>query len=278
MIASLVDSLSYEVLTSGGDKQEPTTAKLSQAERSFQNAAFPLLSHDSASMNPALGLRAVRLSLRNRPGFREQLKGILLASAHGPVQLLIPFVTTLDEIREVRREIEIVMDDLRGEGRSFDSELPVGMMIETPAAAIMADVFAHEVDFFAIGTNDLVQYVLAADRGDDEVAYLYRPANPALLRILKFVLEAAFANNRPVSLCGEMAADPFFTPLLVGLGISSLSMSPMSIPVVKRMVRRLHVGKCREFAREALKLTTADEVESQLAERLKQWTPDLFAA
>lgn len=262
----------------GGDKQEPIRHRPASDRVAPGSSVQTLSPGPNSTMNPALGLRAVRLSLQNRPGFREQLKGILLASAHGPVRLLIPFVTTLDEIRDVRGEIEVVMDDLRAEGRPFDAELPVGVMIETPAAVIMSDVFAKEVDFFAIGTNDLIQYTLAADRGDDEVAYLYQPSNPALLRCLKMVVDAAAVFNRPVCLCGEMASDPFYTPLLVGLGISSLSMSPAAIPLVKRMVRGLTVAQCKEFAEQAIRFGTADEVETRLAEHLKVWAPDLFAS
>lgn len=231
---------------------------------------------DEAESNPALGLRGIRLSLRDRPQFREQLKGILLASAMGPVRLLVPLVSGVEEVREVREEIALVQDDLSAEGRDFDKEIAVGVMIETPAAALLADVLANECDFFAIGTNDLIQYTLATDRGNDEVAYLYRPAHPALIRLIAHVVEAAKPRGLEVSVCGEMAADPFFMPLLLGLGVRSLSMNPTSIPVVKRLVRRLSLGHCAQFVLEAKRLSTSDAVEQALAERLKAWAPDLL--
>ena len=260
----------------GADKVAPSSSgQNGGGERAPSNPSITL-SIEASPLNPALGLRAVRLSLRERIPFREQLKGIVLASGHGPVRLLIPFVTTLEEIQEVRREIERIKDDLRAEGRDFDAQLPIGVMIETPAAAMMADIFAEESDFFAIGTNDLIQYMLAADRSDDEVAYLYRPAHPALLRTLNNVSKIAASTKTPLSICGEMAADPFFTPLLIGLGVHSLSMNPSSIPVIKRMVRRLDMRQCQDFAREALTYKTADEVERYLAAHLKAWVPDLI--
>ncbi|MBX2812005.1 MAG: phosphoenolpyruvate--protein phosphotransferase [Myxococcales bacterium] len=261
----------------GADKQHRGgNLTKTQSEKIMNNVLSP--TSDLPHMNPALGVRGVRSSLQARSSFREQLKGVLLASAYGPIKLLIPFVTTIEEVREVRSELEVVMDDLRGEGRAFDAQLPLGIMIETPAAALLADIFAREVDFFAVGTNDLVQYILAADRGDDEVAYLYRPAHPAMLRILYEVTRVAINRDIPLSLCGEVAADPFYTPLLVGLGIRSLSMSPASIPVVKRLVRRLRTDKCTAFVREAMNMENSDEVETQLAECLKLWTPDIFSS
>lgn len=267
----------------GGDKDDGRSAARAR-ERRLSGFGMPSLDlmRDPTSdldreLNPALGLRAIRLSLRDRRGFREQLKGILLASAHGPVKLLIPFVTVLDELREVRLELERAKAELTEEGRAFDAALPVGIMIETPAAALLADRFAAECDFFSIGTNDLIQYLLACDRANDEVAYLYRSAHPALLRLVGDVARAGARWRIPVTMCGEIAADPFFTPLLIGLGIRALSMSPSSIPVVKRMVRRLDATKCERFAREAASFGTAGEVEGALAERLRSWTPDLLA-
>jgi phosphotransferase system enzyme I (PtsI) len=228
--------------------------------------------------NPALGLRAIRLSLRDEPLFREQLEGILLASATKRVRLLLPFVTAVEELRRSREIIAELSRKLESEGRPHDPNLPVGVMIETPAAAWIADLLAKEADFFAIGTNDLVQYVLATDRGNEEVAYLYRPCHPALLRILDSVCRAAAVHGRPVSICGEMAGDPFHSPLLVGLGLRSLSMTARAIPLVKRMIRKLSLAECQDFAKTALGLATAGEVEQALAESLRRWAPDLFGA
>ena len=260
----------------GGDK---TSTGVDSGEKDTSQGALasPLRADTPVgTLNPALGLRAIRLSLREKDPFREQLKGILMASAVGPVRLLIPFLTTLEELREVHDELRGVKADLAAEGESFDPNMPVGVMIETPAAALIADRLAPECDFFALGTNDLIQYLLATDRGNDEVAYLYRPAHPALLRLISEVIQAGRIHGLPVSLCGEMAADPFFAPLLIGLGVRSLSMNPASIPVVKRMVRRVSAEECAVFAKEALSLATADEIERGLAERLRSWSPDLF--
>ena len=273
--------LTVRTLDVGGDKAElgerPSPER--SPSRSGSVAATPAPSPPpEGPPNPALGLRAIRLSLRDRGPFREQLKGIALASAEGPVRLLVPFVTTVEEVRAVRAELESVQEDLAAEGRPFDPHMPLGIMIETPGAAVMADVFARECDFFAVGTNDLIQYTLATDRSDDEVAYLFRPAHPALIRLIHQVVEAARTYATPVSVCGEVAADPFFTPLLLGLGVRALSMNPTSIPVVKRMVRRLDAGACAAFAVEARGMATADEVERALADRLKVWTPDLLGA
>lgn len=263
----------------GGDKRDFGSGNLPASESTGSSPVPFLQGQDSSpNLNPALGLRAVRLSLRERPRFREQLKGILLASSDGPVRLLIPFVTTVEEVREVRAELEAAQEDLAGEGRSFDEKLPVGIMIETPAAALIADRFADDCDFLAIGTNDLIQHLLATDRGDDEVAYLYRPAHPALIRLLASISEVGREHGLPVSVCGEMAADPFFSPLMVGLGFRSLSMNPSSIPMVKRMIRRLDAKACAEFCSEAKDLKTAADVERALADRLQTWTPDLFSS
>lgn len=229
-----------------------------------------------AVVNPALGLRAIRLSLRDLPRFREQLEGILLASASGRVRLLLPFVTDLEEVRQAKAVLEEVQSKLDHQGRPYDRQMQVGIMIETPAAAWIADILAREVDFFAIGTNDLIQYALATDRANEQVAYLYRPCHPAVLRIIEGVCRAAARAHKPVSLCGEMASDPFHVPVLIGLGLRSLSMSARRIPMVKRMVRRLSARECRAFAEQAASLSTAAEVEAMLSERLRDWAPDLF--
>ena len=226
--------------------------------------------------NPALGMRAIRLSLKHSGPFREQLEGILRASAVGKVSCLLPMVTTVDELREARAVISELQEQLSAQGVSYDPNMPVGVMIETPASAIIADLLAAESDFFSIGTNDLIQYALATDRVNRDVAYLYRPCHPAVLRIIHAVCEAGRSNSVPVSICGEMAADPFHLPLLVGLGLRSLSMTASAIPVVKRMLRRLDHGECEAFAKEALQMPTAGDVEEALTQRLSQWAPDLF--
>ncbi len=229
-----------------------------------------------AHTNPALGLRAIRVSLKHPDLFREQLEGILRASAVGQVRCLLPMVTTVEEVIEARSLIRQVQTNLQQSKVSFDESLPVGIMIETPASVIIADLLAEHCDFFAIGTNDLIQYALATDRGNRDVAYLYRPCDPAILRLIKRTCEVGETHGLPVSICGEMAADPFHTPLLIGLGLRQLSMTASAIPVVKRMLRRLDVAACSTFAEQALRMSTAAAIEEALTERLREWAPDLF--
>ncbi len=230
------------------------------------------------SQNPALGLRAIRLSLKDERGFREQLEGILLASAEGPVRLLLPFLTQLDELRQAKAIIEAVKEDLTRRRRPFDPNLPIGVMIETPAAAWMSDIFAQEADFFSIGTNDLIQYSLATDRGDEEVAYLFKPCHPAILRTLAMVAQAGLRGGRSVSVCGEMAADPLHLPVLLGIGLRCFSMTARAIPSIKRLVRRLDLARCEALAQQVLKMATATEVEACLKTHLAEWTPELYGA
>lgn len=232
-----------------------------------------LAAHDQ---NPALGLRAIRLSLRDEPTFREQLEGILRAGVHGKVQILLPMVTEIEELRRTRSLIADIEKQLDKQGRAHAKNLPVGVMVETPASAVISDLIGREADFLAIGTNDLVQYALATDRANESVAYLYRACHPGVLRLIEQVCKGAALNGIPARICGEMAADPFHTPLLIGLGLRSLSMTARSIPVVKRMIRRLDAKQCEAFAQEALQMSTAHDVEEALTERLQQWAPELF--
>jgi phosphoenolpyruvate-protein phosphotransferase (PTS system enzyme I) len=228
--------------------------------------------------NQNLGLRAIRLSLNDVPRFKEQLKGILLASGEGDVRILLPFVTTIEELRETREIIDDAKRELTKELKRFDPNIKVGVMIETPGAVWIADILAKESDFFAIGTNDLIQYALAIDRANEEVAYMYRPCHPAVIRMIRAVCAAAEPLGRPVSVCGEMAAEPFHLPLLIGVGVRTLSMTATSIPIVKRLIRRLSADKCEALVAEASQLSTATEVESIVARKLQQWTPEIFGA
>ncbi len=191
----------------------------------------------SSACNPALGLRAIRLCLKEPRLFRTQLRAILRASAHGPVRLMLPMLSNLSELREALALIEATKQELRGEGIDFNPTLPVGGMIEVPAAALCAEAFARRLDFLSIGTNDLIQYTLAIDRMDDTVNYLYDPLHPAVLRLIKQTIDAAGQAGTPVSMCGEMAGDPRYTRLLLGLGLSELSMQPGSLPEIKQVVR-----------------------------------------
>ncbi len=193
--------------------------------------------------NPALGLRAIRFSLARRKLFLTQLSAILRASALGPVRILLPMVCTVLEIKQVRRILARVAAAVRRRGiRIADPLPPLGIMIEIPGAALAADALAQEADFFALGTNDLTQYTLAIDRTDEQVAYLYNPLHPAVLRLIQFTAEAASAARIPVSVCGEMAGDERMTPILLGFGITELSMNPASLPRVKKRILELNLA------------------------------------
>ena len=213
------------------------------------------------TVNPALGLRAIRYCLRERDILKTQLRAMLRASRYGPLRILIPMVTNLEEIRQVKKLVADLKSDLRASKTPFDPNVKLGVMIETPSAAIMADEFANETDFLSIGTNDLIQYTLAVDRANEEVSYLYEPLHPAVLRLLKTTCEAGKSRNVPVSLCGEMAGDPLCFLLLLGLGLTELSMNPLSIPRVKKLTRSVTFRQANELLDRALNCKTATEVE-----------------
>lgn len=208
-----------------------------------EKLAWSLGAHLGESANPALGLRAIRLSLKERQLFETQLAAILRAAAHGPVRVLLPLVTSLGELREARRTLGEVFERLRRRGVRLPAALPpVGAMIEVPGAALSADALAGVADFFAIGTNDLTMYTLAIDRAEERVAHLYNPLHPAVLRMIQFAIEAALRARIPVSVCGEMAGDPRYTPLFLGLGVRELSMAPNALPRVKQRIRQIDNG------------------------------------
>lgn len=202
--------------------------------------AYTLAGHIAESVNPALGLRAIRLSLKERTLLDAQLAAILRAGAHGPIRILLPMIATTGEVRQVREILKKVAARLRRRRVPIADPLPpLGVMIEVPGAALSADALARACDFFSIGTNDLTMYTLAIDRSDEQVAHLYNPLHPAVLRLMQFTTEAALRARIPVCLCGEMAGDPRYTPLLLGLGIRELSMSAISLPRVKKRIRGL---------------------------------------
>ncbi|MFO0957826.1 MAG: phosphoenolpyruvate--protein phosphotransferase [Isosphaeraceae bacterium] len=213
--------------------------------------------------NPALGLRSIRLSLREPDAFRVQLRAILRAGALGDVRMLLPLVSTLGEWRRVRALVAQVAAELAAEGIPF-REVPLGAMIEVPAAALMADHLAREVDFFSIGTNDLVQYTLAVDRTNETVADLYSPADPSVLRLIARVMDAARHEGKPVNVCGSMGGEPLFTALLIGMGLRELSMPPHQILEVKRVVRALHLDQAQALARDILELDSAETIAERL--------------
>ncbi|MBS1269566.1 MAG: Phosphoenolpyruvate-protein phosphotransferase [Gammaproteobacteria bacterium] len=210
--------------------------------------------------NPALGLRAVRLCLKEPALFTPQLRAIFRASAQGPVKMMIPMVSNLDELSQVMDLIEEVKSELRREGKQFNENLPIGGMIEVPAAAVCADLFASRLDFLSIGTNDLIQYTLAIDRVDDEVNYLYDPLHPSILRLVKTTIDAGKHAKIPVTMCGEMAGDPRFTKLLLGFGLRIFSMDPAALLEVKKKILDTNVGIAEKFAAKALDCKGSQEL------------------
>ncbi|RRQ21237.1 phosphoenolpyruvate--protein phosphotransferase [Thiohalobacter thiocyanaticus] len=196
--------------------------------------------------NPALGLRAIRLCLHDPSLFRPQLKAVLRAAALGPVEMMLPMLSSLGELRQALALIAEVKQELAAEGKDFDAAMPVGGMIEVPAAALAADMFAAELDFLSIGTNDLIQYTLAIDRVDDEVNYLYDPTHPAVLDLIRRIIQAGARHKVPVSMCGEMAGDPLYSRLLLGLGLNSFSMQASSLLEVKHLIRQTRLDRIME--------------------------------
>ena len=220
--------------------------------------------------NPCLGLRSIRLSLRQLPMFRTQLRAILRASAVGDVRVLFPLVSTIVELRQARLVLADVMEDLAEHGIAFNPKMPVGMMVETPAAVMMLDAFIKEVDFVSIGTNDLIQYTLAVDRSNKEVADLYNACDPAVLRLLSRSLDVAREAGVPANVCGQMSGSVMYTQLLLGLGLRQLSVPPSAIPEVKQACRSVSVADCREIAARALQMDSAREVKAFLRDQMRR--------
>jgi phosphotransferase system enzyme I (PtsI) len=219
--------------------------------------------------NPVLGLRSLRYCLKHLDLFKQHLRAILRATVHGDVRIMFPMITMLGELRQARATLVDVMEDLEEEGVPFKRDVPIGMMVETPAAAVLADSFAREVAFFSIGTNDLTQYTLAVDRANERVAHLYSAHNPAVLRLIRQVILAGKRNNAAISVCGEMAGTPLYCMLLLGLGVRNLSMSPNNIPEIKRLVRAVKIEDCRRVAHRALRLDTDRQILNYLRDELK---------
>jgi phosphotransferase system enzyme I (PtsI) len=205
-----------------------------------EKLATALGAEPASGANPALGLRAIRLSLKRPELLEAQLTAILRAGAKGPVRILLPMISSVGEVRSVRKILAKLAKKLTRKGMKIADPLPpLGVMIEIPGAALAADALAQEADFFAIGTNDLTMYTLAIDRGEEQVAYLYNPLHPAVLRLIQFTVGAALRARKPLSLCGEIAGDPRFTALLLGLGVRELSMNAAALPRVKARIRQL---------------------------------------
>jgi phosphotransferase system enzyme I (PtsI) len=257
-VAELIapDPVNIRTLDLGGDKFAP------EADMSRET-------------NPALGLRAIRYCLKETAVFKAQLRAILRASVYGRVQLMFPMISGLQEVLDAKRIVEEVKRELDAQGLDYDREIKVGVMIEVPSAVTMSGVLARHVDFFSIGTNDLIQYALAIDRINEHVAYMYQPYHPAILRMIAQVVGAAKEAGIPVSLCGEMAGDPLCVSVLLGLGLQELSMNARAIPLVKKLVRSLSMEEARADYENVTKLITAREVKEYIVHRVRSLLPDL---
>jgi phosphotransferase system enzyme I (PtsI) len=225
--------------------------------------------------NPFLGLRSIRLALRNLPMFRRQLRAALRASALGEVRIMFPLITTVLEFRQAKMVLGDVMEDLEERQVPFDRNVPVGMMVEVPSAVMMIDQFVQEVDFLSIGTNDLIQYTLAVDRSNRDVVGLYNAVDPAVLRLIAMTVEAAGKKPVPVGLCGQMSGSPTYTMLLLGMGLRQLSMTPSAIYEVKKVCRSVTLEQCEAVARRAMSMENARTIETFLREELKKHVPEL---
>ncbi|HBO42709.1 MAG TPA: phosphoenolpyruvate--protein phosphotransferase [Planctomycetaceae bacterium] len=225
--------------------------------------------------NPFLGLRSIRLALRNLPMFRVQLRAILRASVLGNVQIMFPLVSTLLELRQAKMVLADVMEDLEERGIAFNRDIPVGMMVEVPAAVMMLDHFTDEVDFLSIGTNDLIQYTLAVDRSNKDVVGLYNASDPAVLRLIDMALEMGAKKSVPVNLCGQMSGNPVYTMLLLGMGLRQFSVTPAAIPEIKKICRSVSIEDCLKVAQRARTMENARDIRSYLKEELRRHVPEL---
>ncbi len=226
--------------------------------------------------NPFLGLRSIRYCLQSLPMFKTQLRAILRASALGPIKVMFPLITTTQEFRQSKYLLNDVMEDLEEEGIPHDRNIPVGMMVEVPAAALMAETFAREAAFFSIGTNDLVQYTLAVDRTNERVAALYNPGHPAVIQLIRHVVRAAKHRGIPVSCCGESAGDLGYAMLLIGLGLRTLSVTAASIPALKRLIRSVTVAQCEQLAEKVSSLDSDVAVAAFLRDQARKILPEAF--
>jgi phosphotransferase system enzyme I (PtsI) len=225
-------------------------------------------------MNPAMGLRAIRFCLKEKEIFKPQIRAILRASTYGNVRMMFPMISGVGELREAMAVVEEVRGELRRRRIPYDKEMSIGIMVEIPSAAIMADLLAREVGFFSIGTNDLIQYSLAIDRVNEHVSYLYEPLHPAILRLIRRIVEAGHDAGIPVSMCGEMAGEPFYSYALLGLGLDELSMNAAAIPRVKRILRKSVAYEAKEFSGTLLLHATASEIGKALRKKVEDLFPD----
>jgi phosphotransferase system enzyme I (PtsI) len=258
-----------QVVRAMGDK--PVTI------RTFDLGAdkVPHLSDHEQERNPFLGLRSIRLALRNLPLFRTQLRAALRVSALGNVRLMFPLVSTLLELRQAKMVLADVMEDLEERGIEFDRDIAIGMMVEVPSAVMMIDQFVEEVSFLSIGTNDLIQYTLAVDRSNKDVVALYNAADPAILKLISMAIEAANRKSVPINLCGQMSGNPTYTMLLLGLGLRQFSVAPSVIFEIKNVCRHVTIEQCQAVAKRAMSMENARDIRSYLKEELRKHVPQL---
>ncbi len=233
-----------------------------------------LPSHEE-ERNPFLGLRSIRLSLRNLPQFRTQLRAILRASVLGSARIMFPLISSVQELRQAKMVVADTMEDLEEAGVEFDRDIQIGMMVEVPATVVLLDKYLPEVDFISIGTNDLIQYALAVDRSNNEVADRYQASDPAVLRLIEMSLDAAHESGTPASVCGQMSGEASYTMLLLGLGLRALSVPPSVIPEIKKICRSVSISQCLEVAQRALAMESPREIDTYLREELRKVVPEL---
>ncbi|MGD9160109.1 MAG: phosphoenolpyruvate--protein phosphotransferase, partial [Desulfobacteraceae bacterium] len=225
--------------------------------------------------NPALGLRAIRFCLKEQEIFKSQLRAILRASTHGNIKIMFPMISGVQEFLDAKRILSQVMEDLDKENVPYDKDIKVGAMIEIPSAVMVADILAESADFFSIGTNDLIQYTLAIDRSNENVAYMYEPYHPAVIRMIMKIVGAAKDAGIEVSLCGEMASDPFCIPILLGMGINELSLTATGIPLIKKLIRSLSREETEKDLEMISRLKTSEEVRKYILKKTKDHLPDI---
>jgi len=227
-------------------------------------------------MNPFMGWRAIRFSLARPKIFKIQLRAILRAGGHGNLKIMYPMISGIDELRQANRLLEEAKEDLKKRKIVFDEKMEAGCMIEVPSAALTCDILARETDFFSIGTNDLIQYSLAVDRVNEKIAYLYEPAHPAIIRLLKAIIDTGHREKLKVGMCGEMAGEVHFALLLLGLGLDEFSTSGVAIPELKRLIRSITLVQARKAVDEVMRLTSGKEVENFLKRRIRKLVPAIW--
>jgi phosphotransferase system enzyme I (PtsI) len=236
---------------------------------------LPSMPFPEDEANPFLGLRSIRLALKHPALFKTQLRAILRSSVAGNISIMFPLVSTLLELKHAKMVLREAIEDLEEEGVEFDRDIKVGMMVEVPSVVMMMDHFVEEVDFFSIGTNDLIQYVLAVDRSNKDVAGLYTASDPSVLRMINMAVRTARESEVPISMCGQMCGNPMYTMLLLGMGLRSFSVTPAAIPEIKQVCRRVSTPACERVAERALQLESARDVRAFLKEELTRALPEV---